>query len=176
MTTAELTEIEDFALIVREYAERDDIRHHPTAIAEAILEDDPNIFSKLPHSTRVRILKEAVSDHYSSTPRVSSGIRSQRVRVEGEHEPRIRISAGGQGAWDVRWKVGETYLQTRELSKSDLEYLIRDRNQHRIALAAQMKWLMSCLSMAREYAVDNLGQLEKRGVKLPEFDSPESEV
>lgn len=171
-TEAETT----FADIVRDYEGREGVAANSTAIAEAILADDPGFLSTLPHSTQVDLLRDLVRSAQGGFKRARAGLNARRVAAVGEVEARIRITAGGPGVWEIKWTVGGTQKQTRDLTPSDLEFLIRDRNQRRVALAAQMKWLMSCLAMAREFHVDALGQLEKRGIALPTLDLPESEL
>lgn len=160
--------------IVDRYLDHD-IASNPRALAEAILHDEPDLLGdRLPLDTRVSMLRDAVSRLAGHPRRRQLG--THRLAVEGGPGTMIRIAAAGGAYWDTRWQVGATWKQTRELTKTDLEILVRDRNQRRQEIVAQMRWLLACLDLCRQHKIDRLGQLEDRQIDLPTLEIPEHEL
>lgn len=158
------TELPPFHTLV---AERVIDHATPRSLAESLWEDHGiDLFRCLPREWVVSVLTELVR-------RTVARRRSDAVHVEYEGTSDVtglpvgacRMVVKGD-YWAQRWLVNGQWRQTRELTTDDLSWLIDSYRKVESEAQMHITFFRHCMSLAAEYRVERLGDLEKRGISL----------
>lgn len=138
----------------------------PRTIAQAIWDEHGiEVFRLVPEAWLVSLLAEHVRGYVSKQR--SKSIKSVRDyannRVVG-----TRIALAGD-YWSKRWLVNGLYIETRNLSISNIEHLITERYKIADTMHAQIDFLTANLELARRNGASTLGELEQKGIQLVEL-------
>lgn len=161
--------------LVAEIREEGIIDHNEIA-AELLRRHGLGLFAMVPITEVARALATYVGALTREGRR--HAVRGRRVVTTGSggaQESVLRVAAAGKAYWSAVFVVGGKAKELRDLTTADVEWLIRDYASKAFELRARALWFTKVLSFAREHKAKTLGDLEKKGLSLPELDVPEDE-
>lgn len=140
------------------------------AVAEWILEKEPDILSQLDHAQKVMLLTRFIQSRGALSKLRSAVAGTWNTDADGSTEaiPRFAISVQGTAVWDSRWE--EVGKETRELDVADIEHLKRLYRKRAIENMARIKWLDGLLDLMRQHKCSTAGKLEEKKVRLPSIE------
>jgi hypothetical protein len=148
----------------------------PPEIAERLLDrHGSDLLALLSREQQVSLVAYGVRV-WITTQRRRDSIGAVRMTVEnasGQKESVLRIALAGHAYWSSVWFVAGTHKETRDLTVSDVRWLIADRRRRLAEAIAQVKWLQLVEEFARKHKVKTLGDLEQKGIDLPSIDVPD---